>query len=229
MALNWVIKLMKSIIVKVEEQGDIIRVHNEILANPDVAIDVAKKELDTLKEENEKLKSEIDETRQRGMKGNIIVTCPARDGVTKAVHNEITVNGMKRLENDTEMIIRLINEKSGVRIPISDVAACHPIGKEEKHTFVIKVTNRNPGSAWEGLVAAMMKASNMERTVPVYLNFQLTERRADLAKSVRKAKSERRVAGYSVDQNGKIKIKKNGGARYVPVRSVEQLSDMINS
>ena len=75
----------------------------------------------------------------------------------------------------------------------------------------------------------MMKASNMERTVPVYLNFQLTERRAELAKSVRKAKSERRVAGYSVDQNGKIKIKKNGGARYVPVRPVEQLNDMINS
>ena len=74
----WVIKLLKSIIVKVEEQGDIIRVHNDILANPDVAIDVAKKALDTLKEENEKLKLEIDETRQRGRKGNIIVTCLAR-------------------------------------------------------------------------------------------------------------------------------------------------------
>ena len=59
----------------------------------------------------------------------------------------------------------------------------------------------------------MMKASNMERTVPVYINFQLTERRAALAKSVRQAKSDSKVAGYSVDQNGKIKIKKNGGAR----------------
>ena len=35
-----------------------------------------------------------------------------------------------------------------------------------------------------------MKASNMERTVPVYINFQLTERRAALAKSVRQAKSD---------------------------------------
>ena len=128
LALNWVIKLLKSIIVKVEEQGDIIRVHNDILANPDDAIDVAKKALDTLKEENEKLKLEIDETRQRGRKGNIIVTCLAREGVTNAVQNEITENGMKRLENDAEMIIRLINERSDVRIPISDVAACHPIG-----------------------------------------------------------------------------------------------------
>ena len=55
----------------------------------------------------------------------------------------------------------------------------------------------------------MMKASNMERTVPVYINFQLTERRAALAKSVRQAKSDSKVAGYSMDQNGKIKIKKN--------------------
>ena len=54
-----------------------------------------------------------------------------------------------------------------------------------------------------------MKASNMERTVPVYINFQLTEKRAALAKSVRQAKSDSKVAGYSVDQNGKIKIKKN--------------------
>ena len=52
----------------------------------------------------------------------------ARGGVTKAVQDEITENGMKRLENDAEMIIRLINERSDVRIPISDVAACHPIG-----------------------------------------------------------------------------------------------------
>ena len=72
------------------------------------------------------------------------------------MQDEITENGMKRLENDAEMIIRLLNEKSGVRIPISDVPACHPIGKEEKHTFVIKVVNRNPGSACERLVAAMM-------------------------------------------------------------------------
>ena len=56
----------------------------------------------------------------------------------------------------------------------------------------------------------MMKSSNMDKRVPVFLNFQLTEKRAALAKAVRKAKSEERLAGYSVDQNGKIKIKKVG-------------------
>ena len=35
-------------------------------------------EIDALKKENEKLKMEIDETRQRGMKGNIIVSCPVK-------------------------------------------------------------------------------------------------------------------------------------------------------
>ena len=75
----------------------------------------------------------------------------------------------------------------------------------------------------------MMKVSNMDRSVPVYINFQLTDKRAALAKSVRKAKSDGKVAGYSVDQNGRIKIKKIGAARYVPVMSVEQLDDMVIS
>ena len=73
LALNWVIKLLKSIIVKVEEQGDITRVPNDILANPEVAIDVAKKELDTLKEENEKLKLET-EVAQGGLGLHIVAS-----------------------------------------------------------------------------------------------------------------------------------------------------------
>ena len=70
----------------------------------------------------------------------------------------------------------------------------------------------------------------MDKTVNVYLNFQLTENRAALAKSVRMARSEGRIAGYSVDQKGKIKIKKIGGARYdTTVKSVEQLNSLITN
>ena len=51
-----------------------------------------------------------------------------------------------------------------------------------------------------------MKASNMERPVPVYINFQLTEGELPWPSQVRQVKSD---TGYSVDQNGKIKVKKN--------------------
>ena len=214
MALNWIVKLLKGVIEKLEEHGNIIRVHNDALANPE-AVDVAKhSELEALKNENEKLRKEIDETRQRGMKGNILVSCPKKDGLTRAVHNEVGEGNNKRLENDTEMIVRLIHEKTNVRVPVSDV---------------VRIVNRSPGSAWESLTASMMKATNMDKAVKVYLNFQLTERRAALAKAVRKAKAEDKIAGYSVDRNGKIKIKEKGDTRYNPVLSEEHLNSIISS
>ena len=229
MALNWIVKLLKGVIEKLEEHGNIIRVHNDALANPE-AVDVAKhSELEALKNENEKLRKEIDKTRQRGMKGNILVSCPKKDGLTRAVHNEVGEGNNKRLENDTEMIVRLIHEKTNVRVPVSDVVACHPMGQSDKHTYVVRIVNRSPGSAWESLTASMMKATNMDKAVKVYLNFQLTERRAALAKAVRKAKAEDKIAGYSVDRNGKIKIKEKGDTRYNPVLSEEHLNSIISS
>ena len=228
-ALNWIVKLLKSMIEKLDEQGDIIRVHTDVLANPKEVIDVSKEEIDALKSENEKLKSEIDETRQRGMKGNIIISCPVRNGVSKAVHEEVTEAGTKRLESDTELVLRLIREKTKISIPKDDVMACHPMSKKDKNTYVIRILNRKPGSAWEALTACMMKASNMDKQVPVFLNFQLTDRRVHLAKDVRKAKTEQKIAGYSVDQNGRIKIRKNGGQTYESVKSVEHLNGMIVS
>ena len=53
-------------------------VHSEALADPNVVIGTASSsEVVALKEENVKLREEIDETRQRGMKGNILVSSPA--------------------------------------------------------------------------------------------------------------------------------------------------------
>ena len=227
LALNWVVKLLKGVIEKLDEQGDILRVHNEVLANPDDALDVSNHDMDALKKENDKLKNEIDETRQRGMKGNLIVSCPVKNGQTLAVHGEVTEGVNKRLETDAEMIVRLINEKSKVKFPMEDIVACHPIGNSDKHTFVIRVSNRKPGSAWDRLIAAMKKATNMDKRVNIYINFQLTQNRAALAKIVRRAKAEGKVAGYSVDQNGRIKIKTNGGTRYETVNSVEHLNSFI--
>ena len=91
----------------------------------------------------------------------------------------------------------------------------------------IRIFNRRPGSAWEALTAAMMKSSNMDKQVPVFINFQLTDKRAALAKAVRKVKPEGKLAGYSVDQNGKIKIKITGGKSYEVIRSEVQLNSFL--
>ena len=228
-AINWIVDILKNVLSKLDEQGDIIRVHTEVLAKPEAAMDVPSSgEVDALKKDNDKLRIEVDETRQRGMKGNIIVSCPARNNKeTLAVPQEVKEGEKKRLESETEMVLRLIEDKTGVTIPLKDVVACHPMGLREKNTFVVRIINRKPGSAWEGLVECMMKASLMDKTVSVYLNFQMTNRRAALAKAVRVAKTESKIAGYSVDQNGRVKIKKNNEKRYETVTSVEHLNGMI--
>ena len=229
-AINWIVDLVKDVLHKLDEQGDIIRVHSEVLASPMDAMDVAQgEELKALRKENDKLRTEIDETRQRGIKGNIIVSCPAKDNQpSRAVHQEITAGGKKVMETDTDLVIRLIKEKTYITIPKEDVVACHPMGLREKNTFIIRILNRKPGSAWESLVACMMKASKMDKHVNnVFVNFQLTDKRAGLAKAVRTAKSQGKITGYSVDQNGKIKIKKNGEQNYSKVTSVEHLNGML--
>ena len=161
------------------------------------------------------------------MKGNLIVSCPVKNGVTRAVCEEVREGNNKRLETDTEMVVRLVNEKAQIKFPLEDIVACHPMGDKDKHTYILRVMNRKPGSAWDSLVAAMKKANNMDKNVHVYINYQLTQHRATLAKAVRQAKFDGKVAGYSVDLNGKIKIKKIGETRYDTVKSVEQLNSLI--
>ena len=74
----------------------------------------------------------------------------------------------------------------------------------------------------------MMKPSNMVKGVNnIFINFQLTDKRAALAKAVRTAKTEGKITGYSINQNGVIKVKKIGGTTYNPVTSVENLNGMF--
>ena len=74
------------------------------------------------------------------------------------------------------MVLRMVEEKTGVRIPWCDVVACHQIGKRENHSFVLKVGNRQPFSGWEALTAGMKNGKNFNRH-NVFINFMLTSKR----------------------------------------------------
>ena len=119
LVINWIVQLLKSVLEKLDEHGDLIRVHTEALADPKVALDVAKSdEIDTLKDVNEKLRVDLDETRQRGMKGNILVSSPSKPGKeTSLKHKVDLVDGIQVTESDTDMVLRLIFEKTTVTIP----------------------------------------------------------------------------------------------------------------
>ena len=229
--INWVVQVLKEMLHTLDEQGDIMRVHSEALADPKIVIDSASnREVVALKEENVKLREEIDETRQRGMKGNILVSSPASATkptmmIPKALD---TSDNRKVNESEVEMVLRVIREKTSIVIPEEDIIACHRVGKKETNSFVVRFNNRKPGSAWEVLTAAMMKPKGLAKDKNVFLNFQLTKHRADLAKAVRQAKKDEKIAAYSIDRNGTIKIKKLAGDKeYLTVKSVNNLDSML--
>ena len=233
-AINWIVTMLKHMYEKINDHGDILTLHTKVLSDPNAALTDPKDEvIEKLQNEVEELKTEVDETRQRGLKGNLIVSSPQRGNIaSKAVHKNIPdpATGDERPEDDTEMVTRLIKEKTGVQFNPNEVLACHPLGKREKNTFILRIANKKPGSNWDTLTSGMKKGTNFKPEVNVFINYQLTKRRADLAKKVREAKSGGKIEKYSVDQNGKFKVKtKNPADKEWPVvKTVDDLNKIID-
>ena len=135
-------------------------------------------------------------------------------------------------EDYTDKVLEQINVHYNVLIPKQDISACHRLAKEGTH--IIRVWNRKPGSAYEKLCNSVKtggkygqeikeyytieKAWNEKRgnkgarpvkpTRPnLFCNFQLTARRAAIAKKLRSLKNENKIAAFYTDQNGKIAMK----------------------
>jgi hypothetical protein len=87
---------------------------------------------------NSKLEQEVDATRQRGLKGNLLISMPnQRDVSPHPLFVQQSKNG--RLESHPEMFSRIIQKKTCVHIPPSGL-----------------VTNHSPGSVWESLYTGVM-------------------------------------------------------------------------
>merc|ERR1712240_160255 len=131
------------------------------------------------------------------------------------------------------MIVRIVKKKTGVDIPVKDILACHQIGKKENHAYVIRLNDRKYGSAWhtlsEGMMAGFKTNDGFDKDVNLFLNFQLTKKRAKLTKAVRQARKEQKIAKFYINQNGIIKIKKNMTDGYTEVKSESHLDNIISS
>ena len=255
--INWVVKILKDIIERLNEQGGVIKeLFEEIkkVKTPsaklteelekicaEVETEMNKKKDDIVNEmkiQNENLEKELkvkhdalekkcDEGRQREMKGTLIVSSPDRErNPTLAVpmgHRDQQTNSWIG-ETDLDMVLRLVTAKTGVRIPISDVVACHRIGKHESHSFVLKIGNRQPYSPWDELTYGMLTGKSFNGK-NVFINFMLTSRRTELSKAVRQARKDQLIQKYSIDQNGRFWIKKVGGEdrRFYEVCSIDDL------
>lgn len=170
-----------------------------------------------LEEKNKKLEEECDEVRQRGMKGNLRISCPPRRGQERR-DTPATVEGKR--ESLTEMNLRLIKETSGAQIMVPDVVNCHRV-PENDFTYIIRVANLGPGSGWETLAAGMLSGQRAPGTGGkyfadngVYISFQLTETRAKVHNQLRLLRKEKKlISKFSVNQNGRMTIRREKSPR----------------
>ena len=168
-----------------------------------------KEKVTKLEVDKEVMARQLDEARQRGMKGNIIISTkrgkqhllePSRSGGS--------------LEKETAMAIRIIANKTGVHLLEDDILACHRIGRKEAPAYVIRILNQKAGTGWETLSAGMTSGRGPLGNFindDIFLNFQLTDGRRELLKNVREARKKELLKKFKVDANGKIWITKEKG------------------
>ena len=140
---------------------------------------------------------QLDEIQQRGLKGNIILSSPNKDG------KACLIKAPQCLDEENSSVLDhaldLVKKKYGVVLPATDVQACHHLpswtkgkkGQPEFKSVLIRVWNRVPGSAWCQLVDRIMQGG--DRGTNLYANFQLTSTRSSLVYHLRKLKSEKKI------------------------------------
>ena len=122
-------------------------------------------------------------------------------------------------------------------IPLEDIVACHPIGKGRgtDTTFVMRVINRNPDSAWDLLSHALRTGKSRENgqqvnnQLNVFVSYQLTPRRGELMKACKEAKSKVRTLRYGADQQGRITVRVHDRCVFEEVRSTADLARIISA
>ena len=187
------------------------------------------KTLDLQKELSQKceaLEIEVDEARQRGLKGNLIVSSPAlrtaRGTVPSLAYPQERQYPGVGNESMVEMVLRLVHMKTAVRIPPGDVIACHPIGQRGGHTFILSLANRRPGSAWDIITHGMATGENFSHH-NIFINYQLTKRRGELSKGIRKLKTDNAIERYYVDANGRFFCYKPGNNQKHEIKTLDDI------
>ena len=196
-------------------------------------VDALKVDVSKLKEEKEELEKEVDETRQWGLKGQLVLSC--RRGSEHLLTPQ-TIQGGEVKESPTQLCNRAIRGLCGLEFKEVDVKACHRTSRFDRPpTYVIKIDNWQANSTWDqlstGLVNNRMRgAQDSFPNTGVFINFQLTRRRVALLKEVGEARKRKKVTKFKVDSNGRILVTTGRGEagvyRALPWVEVASLADL---
>ena len=175
------------------------------------------RETNKLRDEMQKMESQIDEIGQRGLKEMVVCSAPDFKYTEGRKFKIPTLfEEMKTLKpddgeiptkeeelEDLKKVLSLIEKKYGVKVPITEIYGCHFI---PNGMYCIRFVYRNPAcSAWADLTKEIRTGGKED--VKFYCNIQLTRKRRLLFNAVRDLKFNRRIQQYRIDVNGCISIK----------------------
>ena len=258
-AINWLGNMIKKLRLRTEEsrrflqeifgllnqfadQITQVRVKTEDLDRQLADVMAAKEASEeAMRTKTELLEKQLDEARQRGLKGNIIVSSPNLPAKNPGQSDRQSIRKLLRqgdtagVESDLDYSLRLIAMKTGVRAPKEDIGACHvlPSKPNQEPSYIITFVNRKEDSAWDAITSCMMaggcqnKRFSMNPEVNVFLNFQVTKARAELAKIVRKARFEGKFDREGINTNGQVRAKIAG--RWKVVESEAHLEELTRN
>jgi len=256
--INWLLDMTKTIIAKINQHGKLLKftqrvVESKVSQEEVQELRVLVQELKATQEQREEeqvqvvqglrskvkeLEGECEDVRQRSMKGTLFLNSPhSSTADSLLLPRNTTVNEVLRKETPVEVVTRAIFAKTGVRVPEQDLQACHTLGRpgaSPNTSYIVRFSNLRPGSAWDILAAGLLTGRNKETkqnfdsSVALYLNFQLSRSKNQLAKVVRDAKRARRIAKYGIDQNGRVTVKVSvDSPSWVEVHSEEELTGLV--
>ena len=225
----------------IRDNDDRITANNHTVNNMNEGLKEFEEKLTKIEEENYKLikdkqtiENEMDETRQRGLKGNIIVSSPDKPGSPSLLVQENHHDGSR--EDEVDMIIRLIKKKTTVALKKESVLACHRLGEEgrKKQSYLVRISDHKNGSDWDTLATGMVTGkigaghggTNFTKD-NIHINFQLTNKRMELVHICRKLvkMDPKPISKYSVNQNGRITVVKVAKSKkWEVVKDREQLA-----
>ena len=102
-------------------------------------------------------------------------------------------------------------------------------------SYLVRILNRAPGSNWGILTAGMArgkKAGGEENFSKdnIFVNYQLTDSRGNLAYNIRTAKKEGKVHKYAINDNGVIKVRKSErDQQWIPVKNQNELDQLLGN
>ncbi|MCE2663223.1 uncharacterized protein LOC111708689 [Eurytemora carolleeae] len=157
-----------------------------------------KQEEKEIKNQLRKCEDDLDESKQRQLKGNLILSCQKPKPGSPSIIKSDEQLGSSSI---SAHCIELVKQKYKVEIPEGDIQACHRL---PNGSVLLKIWQRGPTSAWNRLLSGIKTGGNKE--FKLFINFQMTTRRSSLMYEIRQLKKQGNLFKHGSDENGNIWI-----------------------